>query len=267
MPFKSGKPNYDNSNSRWAYKRSSIQVGAEAVRITVLDDNGNPTEDSIKVNIEDMPIKPRMPAKGTFIPNCVVFAEWNKPKVVAVNPWEGRFEAIAYDLGPKSDDGDFPVYTVEEMQGDNGTYVRKKFWCAYEIQKDLEFDGLWVGSTPRYHLQHRVQKSEDGMVELDGNAANPNSTRIRQFANWTAAQQIDQDMQWPEDGNALPEFLRRLKANSKPVTITIDKGFIQTVSRIYGAPVAVAADLDEPAEKKEESRYDHPGLDDPDFGK
>jgi hypothetical protein len=253
VTFKSKVPDYkdedrksdepDGGSSRY-YLHAAILVGEEAVRVTFYEDETNkrlPKVTSVRLDIVDLPALPRMPVKGTNILHCVVYYDAKKQEILSINPFVGRFVAQCIELGPISKDGDYPEFKAEKRNGDNGEYVDKSFYAVYKIVEDPDNNGMFVGCTPRYHMKYKFTAGDDGMLQMDGNADNPKATRVRQVLKWTQTHGIDADMEWPEDGNALPAFEARLKGKPN-VTIEVEEGFIQSVKKIYGSSVSVVPD-------------------------
>lgn len=257
MPIKSALPDYAKTDG-WEYARASILVGQETARINFLDKlEGDGVPESVKVNLEDMPNVPILPKAGTLIGEVQILFDPKKKKVIAINPYSGRFTAKATELGPKDQDKTTPVFKVKPNAYDNGN-DDVTFWCQYIITADPDNGGLFVGCNPRYHLKYKFFNL-DGFVNVEGDPSNPKATRVRQLLEWGAAHGIfDVDMAWPSNGNVLPGLQYRLQnENTQEVTIELDRGYITKARAVRGSLISVVEET--PAETA-------PAMEDPDFG-
>lgn len=277
----SGQP-YSKGNNDWEYARCAIAVGEESIRIYFLDKpiqdedaNGNlvNTFESERVDIKDLPDFPKMPKAKTRINECKVRFDHKNHKVIAINPLKGMFPVHLNDIGPKSEDGTFPVFETKDnvpSRDGKGTYTLKQFWVGYTITDDPDNNGFFVGCKVALYLHYKFYGREDGFTDVEGTSK---AYRTTQLLAWLESHHLaDVDIKWPSDGNVLPELLRRLtKGESTPdVRLKIDKGYGQDVEPISYSAVSVIPD----EEPEEESRYDHPvdldapgaALQDPDFG-
>lgn len=269
MPFKSVKTSGDSADK--FNLLALVQFGKETARFdfkqfTTNDEkkdarNAQWFGQSIRIDNENLPqiyqnIKP-----GTIVDQVFVYLDVKTKKVIAINPWEGTFEAICYELGSTNagrDEQNRPLfdYVPKEESGYNND--TRKFFAAYEITGDTEFAGIFKGCKPRYHLQHKWVEAQDGLAGVEGNAYyKGKQTQTGKLVEWCEAHEVDQDMQWPADGNCLPEIEQRILSVNKPVRLTIDKGWITKVSKARGAAVRVV---------EEEEPATQPGLTDSTFG-
>lgn len=257
MPIKPSLPDYSKDGSGWVYARCSILVGQETVRLNFLDKiEADGLAESVKVNLEDLPNVPTLPKAGTLIAEVQVLFDPKKKKVISINPFSGRFNAKATELGPKDQDKVTPVFRVKPKAFDNGN-DDIVFWCEYVITADPDNNGLFVGCKPRFHLKYKFF-NQDGMVSIEGNPENSKATRVRQLLEWGNAHGIfDVDMAWPGSGNVLPGLQYRLQVeNTQEVQIELDGGYINKVRPVRGSLVSVV----------EEVKSDAPAMQDPDFG-
>lgn len=268
MPFKTVK-NSNNDTKSWRSLHALVMFGKETARFDIKP-SGNDDVDkknqeyigqSYRIDNDKLPPTFQNLKPGTLVEDVYVLMDMKNNKAISINPWEGVFDAIAYELGSSKtgrDDNNRPqpdLLSAEETGYNKDIY---KFWCAYEIQDDPEFAGIFKGAKPRYHMNLALVDDGHGMAGSDGPAFyKGRQTRTGQFLEWTSVHGIDEDMEWPVDDNPLPELENRLLAKSTPVRIHIEKGWISRVSKARGAAVRVVED-EEPAEK--------PGLTDPTFG-
>ncbi len=267
MPFKK-VITYSSDASSWRYLRALVQFGKETARFDFKETGNEETDKkntewigtTMRIDNDKLPPNYQNIKPGTVVEDVYVLVDTKERKVISLNPWEGTFDAICYELGSKQgrDDNNRPTFDLLGMEETGYNKDVRKFYAAYEILEDPEYAGIFKGAKPRYHLQMQLVNDGNGMAGADGGAYyKGKQTRTGQFLEWTATHEVDQDMEWPADGNPLPELETRILALNKPVRIHIEKGWISRVSRARGAAVRVVPE-DEPTEK--------PGAADPMFG-
>lgn len=175
-------------------------------------------------------------------------------KVLAIGPYYGTFVARAVQLGPRQRDTDIPVARSKPSTGQDGKmYNKVEFWCAYEITKDLDNGGLFVGAKPRLWMHYKFY-DQDGVVGVMGNMAK--APRTKQLFDWGQAQGIfDEDLPWPVDGNVLPLLDERIRLNPTEIELKVEKGFVKEVRQLHSASGSVLdgdADLSDELVKVEE---------------
>lgn len=249
----------DEQRSNFEYNRSSIVIGDDAVLITFLDQGIETTDPvtnvkttipmSVRVDKANLPTAPAMPRAGLKIGECMVMWNRKEQKVLAIGPYNGVFLAIGRELGPKGTDGQ-PVSSVKDAQGKNGPYKKVAFWCGYEITRDNDNGGLFIGAKPRYHLTNKFF-DQDGFVGVMGKPES--AIRTKQLFDWGQAHGIfAEDMPWPVSGNPLPAFQMRLQDNPKEVEIRMEKGYIASVRDVSSIKQSVLAEVAPEPEKVEE---------------
>lgn len=268
MPFKSVKT-YSNDTSTWRSLRALVQFGKETARFD-FKPTGNDEVDaknaefigqSMRVDNDKLPVNFQNIKPGTIVEDVMTLIDTKEKKAISINPWEGTFDAICYELGSSKagrDENNQPLFDFLSKEETGWNKDVRKFYAAYEILDDPEFAGIFKGCKPRYHLHHNWVDDGHGMAGSDGGAYwKGKLTKTGQLLEWCAAHEVDQDMEWPADGNCLPEMEHRILAVNKPVRIHIENGWISRVSKARGAAVRVVAE-DEPTEK--------PGTTDSTFG-
>ncbi len=268
MPFKK-VITYNSDNSSWRYLRALVMFGKETARFD-FKETGDEKADSknaewigqsMRIDNDKLPATFQNIKPGTVVDDVYVLVDTKNKKAISINPWEGTFDAICYELGSTKtgrDENNRPMFDLLSMEETGYNKDIRKFWAAYEILDDPEFAGIFKGAKPRYHLQMALVDDGHGMAGADGGAYYKGKmTKTGQFLEWTATHEIDQDMEWPADGNPLPELETRILALNKPVRIHVERGWISRISKARGASVRVVAE-EEPTEK--------PGVKDPTFG-
>lgn len=271
MPFKTVKT-FNADTSTWFSLHALVQFGKETARFDFkeLPDTGDPAKDaknaqwvgqSMRIDNDKLPSNFQNIKPGTIVEDVMALIDTKEKKAISINPWEGTFDAICFELGSTKagrDENNRPLFDYLPKEETKWNRDVRKFWAGYEITDDPEYAQIFKGCKPRYHLQMALVDDGHGMAGSDGNAYYKGKlTQTGKFLDWTNTHEIDQDMEWPADGNPLPELETRILALNKPVRIHIVNGWIARVSKARGAAVRVVAE-DEPEEK--------PGTTDTTFG-
>lgn len=266
MPFKNIKTQGDTSS--WRSLHALVMFGKETARFDIKPSGNEDTDDknqefigqSIKTDKGDLPENFQGMKPGTVVEDVYVLMDTKTKKVIAINPWEGTFDILCYELGSSAgrDDAGMPLFDFQPAEENKWGKDVKKFYASYEILEDTEFQGIFKGCRPRYHLQHLFMDDGHGMAAIEGQAYwKGKRTNAGKLLEWTTVHEIDEDMPFPPDGNCLPELERRLLALNKPVRGRFDKGWIVDVSKSRGSAVRVVP----------EEEVEKPGESDPVFGK
>jgi hypothetical protein len=122
---------------------------------------------------------------------------------------------------------DLPTPIDISFQQGTRTIEYQKFIIRLEFVK-----GEFKGAQVPYWLKYVFCEREDGMTMFSGNPDNPKATQIRktaQFCLLTGA--VDENLEWPDDGNILPELWARIE-DADVLLITSGKdGQVDTVLR------------------------------------
>ncbi len=269
MPFKTVKTKSDRSG--WRNVHALVMFGKETARFDIKPENDENKDrknqdiigTSIRVDNDNLPPTFQNIKPGTVVDDVYVLMDITNRKAISINPWNGVYEAVCYELGSNQGrtEDNRPQFEYVPPEDPRNTYHKedlRKFYAAYEILEDTEYGGLFKGAKPRYHMQHVFTNDGHGMVAIEEplfwRGRRTNSGKLME---WTVAHEIDQDMEWPEDGNCLPETEQRILQLNKPVRIHITNGWISDVSKARGASIRVVP---------EEETTEKPGVKDPDFG-
>lgn len=249
----------DGQGSGFQYLHAKLVVGKGAGRAYFLDQMeegfdaaGNKVDvyRSIKFNLEDLPKFPQLPA-DTTIPECQVVLD-KDDKIVAIGPYNGSYKGKAIDLGPKTPDGSKPMSRTKMKNDKNKPgkqYPDSSFWCIYQITDHETDGGLFLGSTPYMFLKDKFyQREDDGMTGVKGDQERTN-THATRLMDWGEVHHLwNDDIEWPADGNVLPELLRRLQASGEEVLLIFRKGMVNEVQPVRAGivrSVATFVDTDE----------------------
>lgn len=248
--------NNSDGGSGFEYLRAKLQVGKNAGRVYFLDQMeegfdgaGNKVDvfRSQKFNTEDLPKLPALPQDIT-IPECQVVLD-PEGNIVGIGPWNGSFKAKVFDFGPKTPDGSKPMSRIKDKpnkQKPGTTYKDVMFWCIWQITDHGVDDGLWLGATPYQFLKDKFFKREDGMTDIMGDPAkgNTHAARLREWGD--ALHLWDDDIEYPADGNVLPELLRRAKERGDELVIVVKNGNVDSIQATHSGVVrGVATFVDE----------------------
>ncbi len=272
MPFKTVRTAGDTSS--WFSLRAMVQFGKETARFDFKDfDAGSDKKNaknaqwfgqSMRVDNDKLPPTFQNIKPGTIVDDVMVLIDTKERKAISINPWQGTFDALCYELGSTKsgrDENNRPQFDYLPKEETGWNRDVRQFWAAYEILEDTEFDGIFKGCKPRFHMNMALVDDGHGMAGSDGAAYYKGKiTKTGQFLEWTAAHEIDGDMEWPADGNPLPELEQRILEKNKPVRIHIENGWIARASKARGSSVRVVSE-EEPAETEQK-----PGASDSTFG-
>lgn len=229
--------------SSFEYLRAKIVTGKGAGRVYFLDKmeegfdgQGQPVQvyRSYKFDFADLPDFPKLP-EDAVIEECQVVYDNKNDKIIGIGPYNGSFRGKAIDLGPKTPDGSAPMSRIQnkpDKKHPGKSYKDVNFWAIYQVT-DKEIDGgLWLGAKGFCFLKDKFYNRGDGFVDIIGDSekANTHATKLREWGDqhhlW------EEDIQWPADGNVLPELLRRLQERGDEVLLIFKKGMINEVQAI-----------------------------------
>ncbi len=268
MPYKTVKTKSDRS--AWHNFHALVMFGKETARFDIKPENDETKDEnnaefigtSIRVDNENLPQTFQNVKPGTVVDDVYVLMDTGQTKkAVAINPWNGVYDAICFELGSAEGrtEDNLPQFEFIPAEDKRSKFHKdlRKFFAAYEILEDTEYAGMFKGAKPRYHLQHEFIDDGNGMVAIKEPLFwKGRRTNSGKLMDWVTAHEIDQDMEWPDNGDCLPEHEQRILQKNKPVRIHIQNGWITDVSKARGASIRV---VPEETEQK-------PGTADPVFG-
>lgn len=124
----------------------------------------------------------------------------------------------------KQDDLPTPI-TIEGKSKGGGDYSYQMFIVHLEMQ-----EGEFKGATIPYWLKYAFMEREDGMTQFSGNPDNPKATRVRECVNFCVHTGcVEEDIEWPDDGNILPELWARIEDRGALLNTSGKDGQIETV--------------------------------------
>lgn len=232
MPVSNVKSTNDEKGNI-LYLHARIQTGETKARIDDLNDDAEKKLDSFKVNMEDLPVYPKLPTKF-ILDECQVIWDADNQKVLAINPYNGVERAVGIAIGPRPDGDDSePKAQVVEKEGYKGgkPYTVKNF---HEIFKIVDENSVFYGSTPRLFLQDKFVETSDGMAGYSGTDKSKWTVRLSKFGQTQGL--FDEDITWPKDGNVLPLLEKRIQDNEREVQLVFEGGFINTLLPVTKSP-------------------------------
>lgn len=165
----------------------------------------------------------------------VVTSEEDKG-VTQFSPYEGQFKCQFVELGHPNGAGTPAIWTESEPKSwsdKNGTktYTTLDFRAYYKIMPEQAFEGVVLVHFLRYMFTvDSNNKAATSFELLSPSRAKKSSNGQKLLDCMIAGGAFDKAIDWPEDGNILPELERRLQQNNKPVMITVKDGWITDVS-------------------------------------
>lgn len=199
------------------YGLATVKVGKNSAKIT-FEESG----ESYKFSLDDIPSRPKLlpESEDTYM----VVLTPDKDGVEKIGPAEGHFQAHCVDMARPEEDADpVPVEVEREFKGK--TVIQVKFTPIFEI-----LTGKYKGLQIPHFLQYKFAEDEDGNAMWDGDPTNPKAVhlpRLVEFCEKTGC--VESPIEWPEDGNILPELLSRIQKKDRTVDLVIKKGYIDSI--------------------------------------
>lgn len=199
------------------YGLATVKVGKQAAKVTFLEGGK-----SFKFSLDDLPPIPKLPTESED--TYMVVLNPDGDMVDKIGPAEGHFTAVFEDF-TRSEDGAEPApqEKTSTYNGKETTYLR--FTALFKI-----VSGRYKGVVVPHFLRYKFAEGDNGETIWDGDPSNPKAIhlpRLVEFCEKLGA--VDEPIEWPSDGNILPELLRRIKAANRKVDLVIKKGYIDSV--------------------------------------
>lgn len=132
----------------------------------------------------------------------------------------------------------------------NGKEVTYQAFTAFMECLDGEFKGVKFP----YWMHYKFENDGTGMARWAGNIENKKATRLRQCVEFFVMMgAVEEPIEWPDDGNILPELLARIKAAGVVVETAGKEGYI---TEMIPAKVPVKASFDEVVREAEAKAAD-----------
>lgn len=210
---------YKQSEAR-TYGLATVKVGKSKVKVTFKDgDSYTFPNDS-----DYLPKRPRLATDTEDIYMVVLTPD--KDAIEKIGPSEGHVLAKVTDFSRPDEDSDpEPI---------DATYIDKKTHEESHYQKFTAFftvqSGKYKGCVIPHFLRYKFADDGDGYAMWNGNPSAPNAVhlpRLEEFCIKVGC--VEEPIEWPEDGNILPELLRRALKADRTVELIIKDGYINTI--------------------------------------
>lgn len=207
---------------------------------TPLFKNGTP---ELRVDLADLPKFPKILPNDKTGKLYRVRMSADGDEVENLGPVNTSVTGIIVDVS-REGGADGTPYSYEKENDFDPDKPLKEFWISYKVT-DGHFKNVVL---PAYRLRDIFEENPDelGSVKFTGNPNNPKATQIRRTVEWGQLYNVwDEPIQWPSDGNVIPEIFDRAMADNKPVNIEINSAGYPSEIRIKES----YADYDEPEPK------------------
>ena len=193
---------------------AAVTVGNSKVRVEFAD--GKFDKKFPKDALPDVPTF----GSGEEAEDFFVVINADKTEIESIGPVQGIFRARCVDFSrPDGEDSDPAPY---EKSGSDG----KKEWsymafnAFFQITKD-RFKGVRI---PKF-FHYKFKDNGKSYAKWDGSLESKNAKWLPVLVEFCEVMEIvNEPIEWPDDGNVLPELLRRLLANKKEVDIVVKNG-------------------------------------------
>jgi hypothetical protein len=203
-------------------------VGEKRVKFEMVEEGKKfaDGETSIKVNLEDLPVNPKLTTTQTGKQYRIRMNSAGD-EVEALTPVNGVHRLRLIDIGPRPNGKDSdpePYEKQSEWKGKDTSHL--EFFSVYKITKGA-FKGVQV---PGFYLHYKFEDDGEGNTRFAGNTENPKATNLAKLVTWGNLHGMyDETIQWPEDGNILPILLERGLENDTEVDGLFKDGYIREV--------------------------------------
>lgn len=225
------------SDEKKVYGVGTVKAGKASARVTIFDHDrktgmvkknadGTPvvifTE---KFGLSDLPSVPKIAPESEGEYNIVISRD--KASVEKLGPAEGHALAKLKDFCRPEEGAAPEFYVVTKKNQNQEEYSYREFWADFTILKG-KFKNVDVRIWLRYIFEE--DPDNEGFARWAGNPDNPNAIHLPKLINFCdKLGMIDEDIEWPEDGNLLPELLRRGLEAGKIVDLSFKNGFISDI--------------------------------------
>lgn len=204
---------------------ATIKTGKDKARITFQDDNTQfDNGKNVKTfALDDLPRVPKLNPESED--DYFVVLNSDGDEVEVISPVEGVFQAQCVDLSRPNEDDDPAPFEVTPKKEGWASYLA--FLAFFEIT-----NGTFKKIKIPYFLHYKFSESkeDEGFAAWMGDPENRKATRLHQLIEFCEKLDLVSDaIEWPEDGNILPELLNRILKNKKIVKIVVKNGYIDSL--------------------------------------
>ena len=163
-------------------------------------------------------------------------------EVASVRPtqWMGLKMKCVDMTRPEKDADPAPVEITKTFSGKEVTY------SAFNVFLEV-LEGEYKGARWPYWLHYKFESDGEGGTRWAGNYDNPKATRLHQAVDFfTLMGAVEEPINWPDDGNVLPELLARILDKGVVVETAGKDGYITAMNEAREQPVKAS----KPAKKQ-----------------
>ena len=176
------------------------------------------------------PEKIAVDATAYFVSIMLDESEKNVEQVRSIRPMRWKDELMLVTDCTRVDD--IPSFYSKTSNFDTNKEVVQVNWMLEFVDKESPYFGVQVP----YNIHYRFTVGDDGNAVWDFSEYqmnHPKATRIRQCVEFYVEQMgvlsPERPVEWPDDGNIIPELLARIKANKRYIRTFGKEGWIQDI--------------------------------------
>jgi hypothetical protein len=228
-----------------------IKAGKRTARIT-FDEKTNHFEDTGS-NIKEFPLD-ELPSSPVIPTNSEdhYFVKLERKEgmdVEYIGPADGIYPAKPIDFSRPEQESDPAPYEIKPDKFD--PYLA--FNVYYKINGG-DFKGCTVSQFFHYNFEEATDPKMRGYASWQGNPDSPKAKWLPRLIEFcTLFDIVGEPIEWPEDGNVLPELLSRLLASKQAVQIVVKNGYVSDVVASGRSTRIVEAEDDEPAPRSKKA--------------
>lgn len=243
------KPKYDGEGNKRTIGAAQVTEIDGKVKITYLTKDDWKKKDGSKIEVTfpdgkvskifDMDKVP-VPLVPGFDEILVVTAD-EENGVTQFSPYEGQFKCQFVEFSRPNGENTPPIWKESEPKswtdkktGKTKTYTSLDFRAYYKISTNKFFKDVVLVHFLRYmFLKNEANGKAAVSFELTSPSRAKQSSHGQKLLDcMIAGGAFDSEIDWPEDGNILPELERRLQQKNVTVMITVKDGWISDISPI-----------------------------------
>ena len=203
----------------------TFRFKGDQFKVVIKDNEGKIVLDE-KFNRSALPDYPTNLEEGK---EYMVYMGQNNASVQSITPTEGIFDVICTDFRRPEEGADPEPKTYErEYKGQKSSY--QAFTAYLKILNDEVGDTGFGGVLLGFFLRYKVC-NVDGKAGFSPDSTNPKANQYRdeliKFFELTGVG--EEEMEFPTNGNILPEALRRIKLHKRQFRVVISGGYIVSI--------------------------------------
>lgn len=200
-------------------------------------------KNSMVVSLDDLPDVPAIAPES----EDDYFVKFNPDtdEIFYIGPVQTTVNAKLVDFSRPEEDAD-PAPYERTNEKYNTTYLA--FSAVFQVQGG-QFKKLKLHQFHHYKFCENPQ--QEGFAMFEGDPDNKKAIWLPKLVNFCEKLGlVDEQIEWPEDGNILPELLQRALDNDKTVKLAINKGYIDSIMSSHKDDVDEEVDNDTESKPK-----------------